>query len=221
MPLVIIIFVIVAVGVIALDSNKAKFRTLTCHENWRRMTNAHLEQALMSRNLLYGLSFDEAYRITCQQLVDAGYDPCIKPSDYDVHEGIWGSVVKGSIRDFDSLHVKQLKEESVKNCKRSRIPHPILNGVEITVPDDIELFKDIYKGFPTNEWEYLRAVKQKSLQTKVVPVGEMLVYVGYGTCKVISHNYNHNKTSGTYTLRSLKTGDVITVSMTDSRITNI
>lgn len=221
MPLVIIVFVIVAVVVIGLDSSKSKSRTLTWHENWRRKTNAHLEQALMSRNLLYGLSFNEAYRKTCQQLTEAGYEPCINISEYEVYDGVWSSATKGFLKDYDSLHVKGLKEEAYKKHPFRTAPHPLLKGVEILAPSDLELFESVYRGFPTNEWEYIRAVKQGSLRTKVVPVGGMLVYVGYGTCEVVSHNYNHDKTSGTYTLRSLKTGEVITVSMDDSGITDM
>lgn len=222
MPLVIIVFVIIAAVVIGLDSSKSKSRTLTWHENWRRKTNAHLEQALMSRNLLYGLSFGDAYRKTCQQLIDAGYEPCINASEYCVYDGVWSSDTKGSLEDYDSLHVKRLKEEAYKRNPHPRAaPHPLLKGVEVNVPSDLELFEHVYRGFPTNEWEYIRAVKQGSLRTKVVPVGGMLVYVGYGTCEVVSHNYSHDKTSGTYTLKSLKTGEIITVSMDDSGITDI
>lgn len=221
MPLVIIVFVIVAIIVIGRDSGKSKSRTSAWYENHRRKTNAHLEQALMSRNLLYGLSFNEAYCKTCQQLTEAGYEPCINISEYCVYDGSWSSATKGFLKDYDSLHVKGLKEEAYVKQYLRTAPHPLLKGVEVISPSDLELFESVYRGFPTNEREYIRAVKQGSLRTKLVPVGGMLVYVGYGTCEVVSHNYNHDKTSGTYTLKSLKTGKIITVSMDDSGITDI
>lgn len=194
MPLVILVLFIVFLFVSANDSNKKYNREITIREKDKRKTNAKMERKLVDYYMKYGFSFDEAFKKSYEDMVAAGYDPCIPRNAYEDNYSIhYQSSFCDCPWKYDSSWVKQRKEVYAE--------------------------ADVYRNFPKNDIEWSIDLKRQSLIKDTIPVGEYLIYPGLGTCEVI--DFINLGTVGYYTLKVLSTGEILrnTVKIGDPRIT--
>ena len=91
MPLIIAVLIILVVIVSARESNKKNATQSAIREKDRRKTNAKLEHHILDTYMKHGYSFDEAFDKAYQDMIEAGYDPCIPRSAYKNREGIESS----------------------------------------------------------------------------------------------------------------------------------
>lgn len=220
MPLIIAILIIVVIILNLNDSSKQAQRMSRIHANTRRKTCAYMEQQLVSRYLLYGMPFEEAFRKSYQDMVDAGFEPCIPREAYP-HSGesYAGSHLKRSFEEYDSQWVRDIyKAKWFKQRSNYEKKHPIVRDRRYC--DAMAIYREIHENFPTNEFEFRKAMDRFDIEINARPIGSFLIYPGYGTCEVVGYRYSCDKTIGWYELRVLKTNEVITnVRIGDPQIT--
>ena len=86
-----------------------------------------------------------------------------------------------------------------------------LNIIPIKVSFFEEIDKLTYGNYPTTEYAYLHDIKRSASRASAEPVGTFIIYPGLGTCEVLAHNWiGDGASGGTYTLKVLKTGKVVT-----------
>lgn len=215
MPLVIAVLVILVVFFNAKDSSKNNARQASIREKDRRKTNAVLEQRTLDMYMKHGYSFNDAFTQTYQDMIDAGYDPCIPRDAYSKNVngtessfcgrsyGTYGGAFEP--QKYDSFWVRQRREKAKREWQQS---HP---GVHISKAPPEEIERMVYEHFPTTESAYLHDIKRSTMRLKAEPVGTFIIYPGLGTCEIIAHNWIGDGTAGgTYTLKVLKTGQVVT-----------
>lgn len=217
MPLIIAVLVILVIIFNLRDSSKQSAQMSAVHANTRRKTCAYMEHQLVCRYMLHGMSFDEAFQRSYQDMVDAGYEPCIPKEAYfgggekraSTRLGANKYALKKHYYDYDSQWVRDIfvSKSMYDNRKRVERPHPILPSKKYWSP--MEVYQEIHKDFPKTDYEFGKAMDRLSLEHMADPIGSFLIYPGYGTCEVLGYNYNYDKTKGTYVLRCLKTGEII------------
>ena len=219
MPLIIAVLVIVVVICNLKDSSKRADRASALHANTRRKTCAYMEQQLVSKYLLCGMSFDEAFRKSYQDMVDAGFEPCIPKDAYvGARENLISSKLARPFYEYDSLWVRDIyKAKRDKQRSKYKKKHPIIQDQVYFDPMDI--YKEIHENFPTCDYEFIKAMDRVRIEVNAKPIGTFLIYPGYGTCEVLNYRYNYDKTKGWYVLRVLKTNKVVDdVKIGDPRI---
>lgn len=209
MPLIIAVVAIVWFFVVIHDKQKDYNRDSANREKMMRKTNSYLERETLDKFLREGMTFDEAYNATVSEMVKLGFDPCIPREAYGkkycgVNEPINGetSWVDAPGR-FDSDTVKRRRDEECGTGYHGRTTNP----------------SGVYSNFPTNEFEYKQDLKRSTLKLQAIEKGKFFIYPGYGTCEVIGYNFNTFGTKGTYTVRVVKTGEIVhTIRIGDSKI---
>lgn len=216
MPLVFAVLIILVLYFNLRDSKEKNIRLSAMREKDRRKTNARLEHKILDTYMKHGYSFDKAFRQAYQDMVNAGYEPCIPREAYKKNrngeESSWCGVYGTDVERYDSLWVQQRREHAENEWQKS---HP---GEPFTSDEKIEAMT--YSHFPTSEYSYLHDIKRVSMQSKALPIGSYLIYPGLGTCEILAHNWIGDSTlGGTYTLKVLKTGEIVThVKIGDDRI---
>ena len=208
MPLIIAVLIILVVIVSARESNKKNATQSAIREKDRRKTNAKLEHHILDTYMKHGYSFDKAFRQAYQDMIDAGYEPCIPRDAYKNREGIESSscgIYGGDdVERYDSFWVRQRRENAKREWQQS---HP---GVPITKARREDIDKLTYGNFPTTEFAYLHDIKRSTEIAKAEPVGTFIIYPGLGTCEILAHNWiGDGAAGGTYTLKVLKTGQIV------------
>lgn len=218
MPLIIVVLIILVVIINANESKKKNATLSAIREKDRRKTNAKLEHHILDTYMKHGYSFDEAFKRAYQDMIDAGYDPCIPRSAYKNREGIESSscgIYGGNdVERYDSFWVQQRRDDAKRKWQQS---HP---GVHISKASPEEIDKLTYSNYPTTEYAYLHDMKRSASMASAEPVGTFIIYPGLGTCEVLAHNWiGDGAAGGTYTLKVLKTGQVVSyVKIGDSKI---
>lgn len=218
MPLVIAVLIILVLIFNAKDSNKNNARQSAVREKDRRKTNARLEQRTLDMYMKHGHSFDEAFRKSYEDMIAAGYEPCIPRDAYTKNkDGTQSSFCGYSFfepQKFDSFWVRQRREDAERRWQQS---HP---GVHLCDADPNVIEAMTYRNFPTTEAQYLHDIKRSAELAKAEPVGTFIIYPGLGTCEILAHNWiGDGAAGGTYTLKVLKTGQVVSyVKIGDSKI---
>lgn len=215
MPLVFAVLIILVLIVNARESSRKNANKSAFNEKSRRKTNAKLEQRTLDIYMKHGYSFDDAFKKTYADMTSAGYDPCIPREAYNNQEGIESSKCKGyDIERYDSLLVRQRRQDAITQWEQD---HP---GTHISkaAPEELEFLT--YNNFPKTEWQYLHDVKRGAVRASAEPVGTFIIYPRLGTCEVLAHNWiGDGASGGTYTLKVLKTGKVVTyVKIGDTKI---
>ena len=82
MPLVFAVLIMIVVFLNAKDSKKRAYKNSASYEKNRRKTNAKLEQRTMDTYMKHGYSADEAFKKSYEDMVLAGFEPCIPRSAY-------------------------------------------------------------------------------------------------------------------------------------------
>lgn len=220
MPLVFAVLVILVVIFNIKDSNKNNAKQSAIHEKDRRKTNARLEHRILDTYMKHGYSFNDAFKKAYEDMIAAGYDPCIPREAYDknsddVESSYCGYFNGCDVARYDSFWVKQRRDRAKKQWLQS---HP---GAHICDATTEEIDALTYDNFPTTEFQYLHDIKRSTVRASAEPVGTFIIYPGLGTCEVLAHNWiGDGAMGGTYTLRVLKTGETVThVRIGDSKIT--
>lgn len=215
MPLVIAVLVILVIIFNAKDSIKNNARQSSIREKDRRKTNARLEQRVLDTYMKHGWSFEDAFRQSYEDMIAAGYDPCIPKNAYDKNEGsVESSSYRGNIGEYDSFLVRERRRDAERQWQQS---HP---GVSLTHATEEEIDALTYSNFPKTEFQYLHDLNRMSMRTQAEPVGSFIIYPGLGTCEVLAHNWiGDGAAGGRYTLRVLRTGEIVEyVKIGDSKI---
>lgn len=216
MPLVIAILFIVGIFVIGRERSAQRQKDMSFEEKSRRMTNARLEQKRVTYYMQHGHSFNEAYKLACEYMVRCGFDPCIPKKAYK--NNVEGKVDSSYCQDpemYDSLYVTSKRSVLRSQWERE---HPGHSWREVA--DEID--EKVYKQFPQGHLAYINSLKASSLQLSLVPVGDMLIYPGLGTCEVLEHKIDVSGTKGRYVLKVLKTGQIVdSVRIDDPNISHL
>lgn len=218
MPLIIAVLIILVAIISAKESNKKNAQQSAVREKDRRKTNAKLEHRILDTYMKHGYSFNDAFNQAYQDMIDAGYDPCIPREAYKNREGVESSscgVYGGNdVERYDSFWVKQRREDAKREWQQS---HP---GVHISKAPPEEIERLTYGNYPTTESAYLHDIKRSASRASAEPVGTFIIYPGLGTCEILAHNWiGDGASGGTYTLKVLKTGKAVTyVRIGDNKI---
>jgi hypothetical protein len=203
MPLVFAVLIILVLFLNSSDFNKKRSREMSVYAKDGRKTNATLEQKIMDTYMKHGLSADEAFRKSYEDIIRAGFEPCIPRSAYGSNSS--RCVLKHGFnpKDFDSFLVRDRRNDFTAEWKRE---HP---GQDPWLHRD-EIEELVYKDFPGNEYAYIRDIKRRAMKAQAKPVGTFIIYPGLGTCEILAHNWNKDvATGGTYTLRVLKNDKIV------------
>ena len=213
MPLVFAVLIIIVIILNSKDSMKWNSRQASLHEDYRRKTNARLEQRTMDNYMKQGYSADEAFKKSYEDMLAAGYDPCIPREAYGTNSSCAKGLGNATVEQFDSLWVRQRREAAIQEWLQKHpgkspchAPREVIDAV-------------VYNNFPATEAAYLRDIERLRMKNQAEPIGTFIIYPGLGTCEVLAHNWIDNGASGTYTLKVLKTGKVVTyVKIGDDKI---
>ena len=210
MPLVFAVLVIIVLFLNANDYNKNREKETSIYAKEGRKTNAILKQKIMREYMMQGLSADEAFRKSYEDMVKAGYEPCIPRSAYSANSS---SMEYRDPQYFDSWLVKDRRKDYTEEWKNT---HP---GEDIGKHRE-EIEERVYLDFPKNEAEYIRDIKTRAKRNQAEPIGAYIIYPGLGTCEVLAHNWiGDGYFGGTYTLKVLKTGQIVSfVKIGDKKI---
>lgn len=210
MPLVFAVLVIIVLFLNANDYNKNREKETSIYAKEGRKTNAILEQKIMHEYMMQGLSADEAFRKSYEDIVKAGYEPCIPRSAYSTNSS---RMKYHDPQYFDSWLVKDRRKDYTEEWKNT---HP---GEDIGKHRE-EIEERVYLDFPKNEAEYIRDIKTRAKRNQAEPIGAYIIYPGLGTCEVLAHNWiGDGYFGGTYTLKVLKTGQIVSfVKIGDKKI---
>lgn len=209
MPLIIAVLIIIFVFIKAKEDRIKNDKDAATWTKSSRKTNAKKERRLVDIYMKHGYSFEDAFRKSYEDMVAEGYDPCIPKNAYTKNQnGVQSSYCKNP-ESFDSFCVQHRRDIAIHKWRETHGREPM--------PDDV-LEAQVYDKFPTTHAGYLYDLKAQSFKLATIPVGEFLIYPGLGTCEVIGHNHTGGL-SGTYVLRVLSTGDVVSnVKIGDSKI---
>ena len=212
MPLVIAVLVIIVVFLNAKDYKKRDDSASAIYEKDRRKTNAKLEQYTMDMYMKHGYSADDAFRKSYEDMISAGYEPCIPRSAYGKNSSHCKGRYGFDVEYYDSFLVRDRRKDIKEEWKREHPSEEMLSEEEIEVR--------IYQNFPKNNAQYIADLKRRSKRSEAKPIGTFIIYPGLGTCEIIAYNWIGDGTyGGTYTLRVLKTGKIVTyVKIGDSKI---
>lgn len=212
MPLVFAFLIVAALLLSYFEGKNKAAKNGAISAKSMRKTNARLEQRILDQHMKCGKSFDESFALTQQEIVSRGFEPCIPRSGYKGHKrdssdkyinhGDYNTSHCPKLEDYDSYEVQARWEELYEDWKRK---HPNENGGDEFAPSD----EEIYKDFPTTQWEYELGIDQRRLRMKLVPIGEYIILPNHGTCEVVGYNFNSRKTGGSYSLKVLHTGQII------------
>lgn len=212
MPLVFAVLIMIVVFLNAKDSKKRAYKNSASYEKNRRKTNAKLEQRTMDTYMKHGYSADEAFKKSYEDMVLAGFEPCIPRSAYGKNSSYCEGKYGFDPEYYDSYLVRDRREDAQEEW---RLEHPREDMLS-----DEEIERRVYQNFPKNNSQYIADIKRRGVRAQAKPVGTFIIYPGLGTCEILAHNWMGDGASGgTYTLKVLKTGEVVThVRIGDSRI---
>lgn len=213
MPLVFVVLIIIVLMLNAKDYNNNRERQSSIYAKDGRKTNAALEQKIMDTYMKHGLSADDAHQKSYEDIIKAGYEPCIPRDAYGANSSRCILKYGFNPQDFDSWLVQDRRKDFTEEWK---IAHPGENPAEHR--EEIE--ERVYLNFPKSEFEYVRDIKTRAKRNQAEPVGTHIIYPGLGTCEILAHNWiGDGYFGGTYTLKVLKTGQIVSfVKIGDKRI---
>lgn len=212
MPLVFAVLIIIVIVLNAKDSKKRAYKNSASYEKNKRKTNAKLEQKTMDMYMKHGYSAEEAFRKSYEDMVSAGFEPCIPRSAYGKNSSYCKGKYGFDPEYYDSYLVRDRRKDIREEWRRE---HP---SEEMLSEEEVE--RRVYRNFPKNNSQYIADIKRRGNRTQAEPIGTFIIYPGLGTCEILAHNWvGDGSLSGTYTLKVLKTGKVVThVRIGDTKI---
>ena len=215
MPLIIAVLIIIVAVSWAKNSNKELSRQNKEYTAAARKTNAKMERDLVDHYMKHGKSFSDAFESARQDMLSAGYEPCIPREAYKPKR--WYAPPTSGIKPpetsecpeyekYDSEAVKHLRDDYRRECR--------MKGVEWSQKDeDAYVYSD---KLPTTPAQY-SAYLSRLLKYEAVPVGKYISHTSYGTCEVISLDFEHSM----HTVKVVKTGEIKHISFGDKNITKL
>lgn len=212
MPLIIAVLIIIVLFLNAKDSKKWNDRQSSIREKDCRKTNARLEQKIMDTYMKHGYSADEAFRKSYDDMLAAGYDPCIPRSAYGKNSSYCEGKYGFDPEYYDSYLVRDRRKDIREEWRRE---HP---SEEMLSEEEVE--RRVYRNFPKNNSQYIADIKRRSNRAQAEPIGTFIIYPGLGTCEILAHNWvGDGSLGGTYTLKVLRTGQIVSyVKIGDNKI---
>ena len=209
MPLVFAVVVIITIIVVLNDAQKNYNRESANYTKMYRKTNSFLERETLDKFMRQGMTFDEAYLSTMNEMVRLGYEPCI-PADAYGQEKYRDPFTDGETScvygagEYDSFIVKTRRELLYNAKKQNRQ----------------KLWNDdrIYEDFPVNRFESRQEAERWALKYKTLKKGQYIIYPGYGTCEILDHKYYASGTKGYYKVRIVLTNQIAIVPIGDEKI---
>lgn len=207
MPLVIAVLVIIVLLMNAHDSNKKSARDFANREKDRRKTNARKEQGIVDFYMKHGYSFEDAFKNSYNDMIEAGYSPCIPREAYSknnngVQSSFCGFGTLFDVEKYDSFWVTQRRNSARRHWREE---HP--NGEELS-PEKLDEL--VYENYPNTVYAYLNDMKRLTNIDQAYPVGSYIIYPSLGTCEILEHNWIQNGImGGYYTLKVLTTGQIV------------
>ena len=196
MPLVFAVIVLVGVFVISKDSIMRNNRTLDyAKTHGYNKTNAGLEYKLVKAYQKQGLSLDEAFRRSYEDMAKAGYSPCIPKDFYKSYN----ECEYRARENYDSFVVKSRREAIEKQWKRR----------EYT---DEDIDREIYKNFPTSYHQYIADIDRTHKIKHLIDAGEYITHPDLGVCEIISNDQQ------SYKVKVLSSGKIAYIRVDDKRI---
>lgn len=220
MPLVFAVAIILVIFFNAKDSKLRNDNISAEYTKSMRRTNAVLEQQIMDSYMKQGLSADDAFRKSYEDIIAAGYEPCIPRGAYYKNSSFCKSRVDKweygrpfDPRAHDSFAVQERRKDIEEEWKKAHPGESVSDHLE-------EIDNLVYQNFPRNEAEYNLDIKRRSNRAQAEPIGTFVIYPGLGTCEVLAHNWIGNGTfGGYYSLKVLKTGKIVNyVKIGDNKI---
>lgn len=222
MPLVFAVLLILALFI--KDPGKSKYEKQRAEStyNSRRKTNATLEQKTLDSYMKKGIRFDEAFSRTAQDMVSAGFVPCIQKKEYGHISGSYeykgvkyyeedhyeSSTTNLSLYKYDSEEVNERRKFLEREWRKTHTGK--YNG---------EYDDRIYENFPETDYEYYESIHGRTLQNIAMEVGEVCRSDVYGVCQIVDREFSGKfKSRGTYILKVLDTGKTIRVNMESNSI---
>ena len=201
MPLIIIVLAVIVACLCARSFNKNSERQNNEYSAAARKTNAKMERNLVDQYMKQGKEFDEAFELARNDMLAAGYEPCIPKNSYNGHS----SYCK-NCEQYDSVAVRELRQDYKTECQN--------RGVQWSYEGEDEY---IYKSgrLPTSAFRYHQ--KLSSHWYDAIPVGKYISTPLYGTCEVIDLDYKRSQNI----VKILKTGQIVRIPFGDKRITRL
>jgi hypothetical protein len=207
-PLVILVLIVIWIFVSNKESNQKAKRDEVNEAYDLRKTNAKLEQRILDNYMKHGVSFDDAYKKTQDDMVQMGFVPCIPRSGYSKNTDTVQSSKCTNIESYDSGEVQSRRWDIIFHYQKTHTGHP----------DDLD--EQIYKNFPTNRIEQKYYSKVRKFEYSIIPDGEYIVHPQYGTCEILGHS-KETALSGTYKVQVLNTGKITTLQIGDKQIQRV
>lgn len=214
MPLVFFVLIVLVIIFNAKDSAVRCARASGSYAKDMRKTNAILEQRIMDDYMKHGLSADEAFKKSYEEIIAAGYEPCIPREAYGENSSWCSKKYKRHFapEEYDSFLVRDRRKDFREEWCNT---HP---GEDIS-PHLEEIEQLVYQNFPTSIISYKADLNRREKRKAAVPIGKCIIYPGIGTCEVLAHNWIGDGSIGYYSLKVIKNGGVIDfVKIGDPRI---
>lgn len=213
MPLIFFILLIVVVlmwskGVFERDASSNSFAAKEV-----RKTNAKRELEIMDGFVKKGYSLDEARSATAKMIIQEGFSPTIPREAYEIRSTFDGKVygyrTKLYSRQYDSAAVRQRYDRAkyiwlLTHDKGEEMPEPS--------------YDEIYNNFPKSLSDYKYEVERDRCLIGAFPKGTLVTKPGYDVCEVVGHTEVLGGLGWNYTLKVLRTDELIHVSFKDTSI---
>lgn len=218
MLLIIAVLIIIVVLSCAKNSNKELMRRNREYTAAARKTNAKMERDLVDHYMKHGKSFNDAFESARQDMLAAGYEPCIPREAYKPRH--WTATLNSGAKypetsecpdydKYDSQAVKNLRSDYRMQCEKKDVKWSKND-------EDAYVFSDRLPTTPAQYSVYLdRSIKTHQYES--VAIGKYISYPGFGTCEVIDLDFEHSM----HTVKVLKTGKIKRIPFGDKNITKL
>jgi hypothetical protein len=125
MPLIIVVVFIIFIFVKLHEDKKEHDKLSAMRQKDRTKTNAVLERRLVDDYMKRGYSFDKAFRQSHEDILTAGYEPCIPRNAYSRNRNGVQSSYCDNPSQYDSFWVQQRRNVLVREWTSSHRGEPI------------------------------------------------------------------------------------------------
>ena len=219
MPLIIIVLAIIVAISWSINSSKEQYRKNKEYTASARKTNAQMERSLVDKYMKLGKCFDEAFEMAKQDMLEAGFEPCIprdayKPRYWSASDEAFGHKRPETsecynCEQYDSHAVQMLKSDYRSQCQKRGVAYSKNDEDKYVYGDKLPTSAGQYSAYLTR--------KLKSHQHDAVPVGNYISCLGLGTCEIVDLDYE----SATHIVKVVQSGEIRRIPFGDKRITKL
>lgn len=190
MPLVMFVLVVIVLIVNANDSSKMAAKQKAFHDEADRKTNAQLEAMLVRRYGQLGKSFQDSYIAARQDLIEAGFVPCIPRTFWNEHLDLWKDNragyekrVRYAVDQFNSTSIKNARDTFTRGWERA-YGRP---------PSEKELWEMLYEETPKGVSWQVSMNAREDIWLVIKPIGSYVLVSGKGTCEILAYDFGPEK----------------------------